>query len=417
MWQGFLRWKEIIEEMKAEYIKKNWKEIKTIKFIIVDDEQFIINIIKEALELSGYTVYSATNGKKALEIIKSERIDILITDVRMPEISGLELIEMVKEINNEMEVIIITGYADHEMIIRALKIGVSDFIEKPFKIHTITEAVKKPVERIELRVNQAKMKKELKEKEKRLIQQEKLASLGRLLAGVAHEINNPITYIKGNLQNLQLFWDNFLRIFSRINGDWKIGAFTKEEAYDRFTSMLNDTEEGVHRVAELVTILRNFGRQTNEFHTIDLRESINHSLKVLADAIHRNEILVLKNFPKQKVTIKGDSSQLEQVFLNVFSNSIDAMTNGTKEKIIEISVEKDEKNNMIRTVVRDTGSGISEKNLDKLFEPFFTTKEIGKGVGLGLSVSHEIIERHNGKFKIQSEDKKGTRVTINLPVY
>jgi len=388
-----------------------------MQFLVVDDDQFIVNLIRSFLEEASYNVLCALDGEEALKLFEKEKVDILITDIKMPGINGFELIEKVRAINDDLEVIVITGYGSADIIIESLRRGVSDFIEKPFRISTILKAIKKPIERVELKEKKATLEQELKAKEKRLLHQEKLASLGRLLAGIAHEINNPITFIKGNLQNMQLFWNGFEQAFLSIDSNWKIGTYEKEDAIKSFTNLLKDAVQGVDRVSGLVRVLRNFGRQSNEFSMIDLGESINNSLKVMADALHQNEIKITKNLPDREVIVRGNSPLLEQVFINLISNSIDALNNGAQEKIIEIFLDIDEKSKVVRINFKDTGSGIREEDKDKLFEPFFTDKDIGEGTGLGLSISYEIIKKHRGEIEIQSEYEKGTTAIISLPVH
>jgi len=388
-----------------------------MQFLVVDDDQFIVNLIRSFLEEASYNVLCALDGEEALKLFEKEKVDILITDIKMPGINGFELIEKVRAINDDLEVIVITGYGSADIIIESLRRGVSDFIEKPFRISTILKAIKKPIERVELKEKKATLEQELKAKEKRLLHQEKLASLGRLLAGIAHEINNPITFIKGNLQNMQLFWNGFEQAFLSIDSNWKIGTYEKEDAIKSFTNLLKDAVQGVDRVSGLVRVLRNFGRQSNEFSMIDLGESINNSLKVMADALHQNEIKITKNLPDREVIVRGNSPLLEQVFINLISNSIDALNNGAQEKIIEIFLDIDEKSKVVRINFKDTGSGIREEDKDKLFEPFFTDKDIGEGTGLGLSISYEIIKKHRGEIEIQSEYEKGTTAIVSLPVH
>jgi len=388
-----------------------------MQFLVVDDDQFIVNLIRSFLEEASYNVLCALDGEEALKLFEKEKVDILITDIKMPGINGFELIEKVRAINDDLEVIVITGYGSADIIIESLRRGVSDFIEKPFRISTILKAIKKPIERVELKEKKATLEQELKAKEKRLLHQEKLASLGRLLAGIAHEINNPVTFVKGNLQNMQLFWKGFEQAFLSIDSNWKIGTYEKEDAIKSFTNLLKDAVQGVDRVSGLVRVLRNFGRQSNEFSMIDLGESINNSLKVMADALHQNEIKITKNLPDREVIVRGNSPLLEQVFINLISNSIDALNNGAQEKIIEIFLDIDEKSKVVRINFKDTGSGIREEDKDKLFEPFFTDKDIGEGTGLGLSISYEIIKKHRGEIEIQSEYEKGTTAIISLPVH
>lgn len=266
---------------------------------------------------------------------------------------------------------------------------------------------------------------DLKASQNQLVQTEKMASLGVLAAGVAHEINNPIGYITSNfnsmqngLKDIQSFVSNFENIINNkfdqdeIKSHWK----TLLEKYDitflleDFIDLSTETSEGLGRVKQIVADLRAFTREdTIEKVEVDINDTLRGSINILENQTkyHANIITKFSEVPK----IMGYAGKLSQVFTNLISNANQAVDdNGT----IHIFTEKTEHD--IRVSVQDNGHGISEDNMKNLFTPFFTTKPIGEGTGLGLSISHGIIEEHGGSIAVSSKINVGTIFTVQIPL-
>ncbi len=230
--------------------------------------------------------------------------------------------------------------------------------------------------------------KEVKEKEGQLIQSEKLAAIGKLAAGVAHEINNP-------LGNISLYTQGLLK----KGGDEK----TMEN--------LKVIEEQVEVAASIVRNLLEFSRQTEPMTApFDINEEVSKALNVLRHTAHMSDIKIEEDLNPDLSEVIGDSSQLQQVFLNIVSNAIDATPSGGK-----IVVTTREVADRAVVEITDEGGGISEEIIDKIFDPFFTTKAVNEGTGLGLSVSLGIIERHGGEIRVKSTPGKGSKFIIELP--
>jgi len=235
----------------------------------------------------------------------------------------------------------------------------------------------------------------LRESQEQLIQAEKLTSLGQMSASIAHEINNPLA---GVLVYTQL-----------LSKKVASGTFKKEEALDYLSKM----ESEVNRCSKIIRNLLDFARQKElMLRLVDVNQVIEQVLAMVGHQAQLQNIEVVKEFSPSLPNAVADFDQLQQVFTNLALNAIQAMPDGGK-----LTLRSSAADGEIRIDVQDTGCGISKENMSKLFTPFFTTKAKGKGVGLGLAVVHGIIEKHQGRIKVQSEVGKGTIFSVYLGVH
>lgn len=234
---------------------------------------------------------------------------------------------------------------------------------------------------------------QLKETQSSLVQQEKMASLGILTAGVAHEINNPLNYILGGYTGLEIY-------------------FQEQNVDDEDIEILMDSIKiGVERAAEIVSGLNQFSRTKNTFdEKCDLHSILDNSILMIKHLL-KNKIELVKKYDASNCSVLGNVGKLHQVFINVLTNACHALPNQGM-----ITVDTTVKDNNLIIKIIDTGEGIDEEHMNKITDPFFTTKEPGKGSGLGLSITYKIIEEHNGKLEFESELDKGTSVIIQLPL-
>lgn len=264
------------------------------------------------------------------------------------------------------------------------------------------------------------LSKKLEHSQQLLIQQEKLASLGVLTAGVAHEINNPINFITSNISSLKTDVKDILKIVQSYEGVaqlddlQKIKDFKNEIGFETTVKeidlLLQGIEEGAQRTATIVKDLKTISRlHETDLKSVDLKEGINSTLALLSHT-YKNNIEIIKDFGDVP-PIECYPGKLNQVLMNILSNAIQAIPN---IGIIHIKTSKVADHVEIR--IKDNGSGISEKNKKNIFTPFFTTKDVGKGTGLGLSISYAIITDHQGKIGFQSEEGVGTEFIIHLPI-
>lgn len=270
---------------------------------------------------------------------------------------------------------------------------------------------------------------ELQSTQTQLVQSEKMASLGVLTAGIAHEINNAINYVYSGIHVLDSKFSEIkpvIGILKDLNGDENnfkekmklIEEKKKEVEYDEsegvIDTMISSIRVGAERTTEIVKGLRTFSREESEnMQEIDIHQDINVALLLLKNKI-KHDIKIDQFLAVQLPTVYGYPGQLGQAILNIIGNAIDAVSKkGTPGKIIIQTVHK---NDRIEITVRDNGVGIAPENLDKIFDPFFTTKNIGEGTGLGLSITFGIIEKHHGSIDVRSKLGKGTEFRIKLPL-
>jgi signal transduction histidine kinase len=263
----------------------------------------------------------------------------------------------------------------------------------------------------------------LKQSQFHLIQSEKMASLGQLVAGIAHEINNPVTFISAGVDSLKTNLEEVnqvLDIYHRITSDnvneklEEIEKLKDKIEYKKTTgeiiNLIDSIKTGTERTTEIIKGLRSFSRLDEDILKVaDIHENLNSTLILLRNK-YKGRIEVEKYY-EDIPQIECYPGQLNQVFMNILSNAIDAI----EDKGI-ITIRTSKSNGSIQISIRDTGKGINENKKTKIFEPFFTTKEVGQGTGLGLSISHGIIEKHMGSIKVKSEVGKGSEFIISLPI-
>jgi len=520
------------------------------KILIVDDEPGIREMLSYELSFREYKVTTAVNGEDALDKLRREKFNLVISDVKMPKMSGLEMLEAIKKTDPNVEVIMSTGYGTIETAVNAMKMGAYDFVQKPFNIDEILAIIERALEKNELKallevyeagkvvfsslklnellpsmaglslkiikaddvsimllnpdgklsvaaaagleddarkdtrlilgeriagkvavnkeavvingpvdkdprfsdidslreirsaivfplvmegttlgvlnanrtsrgdpftqadlryatvfcnqisqaIHNAKLYHELDAKmreiqrmQDQLVEAEKLSAIGKLAAGVAHEINNPLT-------GIMCFAELLLT-------DKGLSAQQRED----MESILQQSQRCRRIVQNLLQFSRRKKGETGPVDTATLVEAV---LQLSKYDLTKANIEVEKNFPADLPAIQGDFSQLEQVFLNLLTNARQALE-GRKNARLRIGASEETGRVVIR--FEDNGCGIPKENLARIFDPFFTTKMVGQGTGLGLSISYGIIQQHNGTIKVESKTDAGTTFIIVLP--
>lgn len=261
----------------------------------------------------------------------------------------------------------------------------------------------------------------LKQAREQLIQSEKMASIGQLAAGVAHEINNPIGYVRSNLTTLGEYCRSLLAVnqaYEQALGE-KLDTPALSQLIEEhdlpflredLPSLLEESHEGIERVSKIIRSLRDFSRtDSGKFEDVDVQKAITQALTVAHNEIkYRAEVVT--EFAELPL-IEAVESQLGQVFLNLLVNAAQAIAEHGKIRIATALVGEH-----VQVTVSDNGCGVPPENLKRLFDPFFTTKPVGKGTGLGLSLSYNIIRTHNGTMQVDSEPGQGTTFTLQLPL-
>ena len=275
--------------------------------------------------------------------------------------------------------------------------------------------------------------KELKNSQLQLIRSEKMATLGQMVAGVAHEVNTPLSYVQNNLEIIGQLTEQYEELIELVKGLKEVKTDTagseekidqlmasiisasdeieEDDLSDELKELIKDSLFGVEQITEMVLNLRNFARlDESKVKTIDVRECIEASLKIAGNSLKHQEIVTdFATTPE----IKCSPSQINQVLVNLLNNASQAMDNDSGGKI-ELRTRADDTNVYIDVI--DNGKGMSPETLAQIFEPFFTTKGAGEGTGLGMAISQQIMEQHNGDIKVVSTEGVGTTFTLMLPI-
>ncbi|WP_413163413.1 sensor histidine kinase [Capilliphycus salinus ALCB114379] len=265
---------------------------------------------------------------------------------------------------------------------------------------------------------------ELNETQTQLIQTEKMSSLGQMVAGIAHEINNPISFIHGNLNHLESYAKELLNLvaFFQKNGEKlspEMIEIIEESDIDfiskDFPKILQSMQMGTDRICEIVLSLRNFSRLDEaQVKACDLHEGIESTLLLLNHRL-QSKVHVIKNYGNIP-PVDCHPAQINQVFMNILSNAIDALLEQENQSLQKIIITTETQDEQVNIRIKDNAGGIPPELLGKLFDPFFTTKPVGKGTGLGLAISYKIIEKHQGNIQVNSSQGEGTEFIITLPI-
>jgi two-component system NtrC family sensor kinase len=386
--------------------------------LVVDDNPENLKVLSKLLQPEGYKIRISTNGKQALKSIENVPPDLVLLDIQMPEMDGYEVCRLLKKDPKTaaIPIIFISALSQTADKLKGFKYGAVDYIEKPFHFEEVIARVHTHLTIQKQRNDLQLALSELKTTQTQLVQSEKMASLGVLVAGIAHEINNPINFVNAGIDSLKKDYNDIKEFLGLLKSSPQDAIkFAEELSMDDLMVIMLETIEdikyGAVRTSEIVKGLRNFSRLDNDhLKEADIHEGIDSTLLILnTKYLHRIEIIT--NYDLSIPEISCFPAQLNQVFMNIINNAIDAIE---EEGKIEITTSQD-KNNVIISI-KDNGKGMSDEVKDKIFDPFFTTKEVGDGVGLGMSISHGIIEKHNGSITVISNKVEGTNFLIKLPL-
>ena len=376
--------------------------------LIADDEPDMLRFLKS--QLGGhFQILEAVDGQQAIDKANQFLPDVVLLDMMMPEKDGLQVCRELRERTSTrgIPVLLLTARADEETKLAALSAGANDFLSKPFSVTELHVRVKNLADACQFQKRLARQNQileatidQLKETEMQLVQTEKLASLGRMSAGIIHEINNPLNYATTGLYTLHK----------------RTAALPPEQQGD-FAEIVAEIEEGVGRVKNIVSDLRTFTHpDAEDLDDVDLNEVVKTALRFLSHEL-RGEVTIETRLPEPFI-IRANKSRLIQVVLNVLQNSLYAVKRKTFGETAEkpsISIEGRVQDGRHLLVVRDNGEGIAAADLDKVFDPFFTTKDVGEGMGLGLSICYRIVREYDGDIRVNSEQGKFCEFALEFP--
>lgn len=292
-----------------------------------------------------------------------------------------------------------------------------------------THALEESAETLELKVEArtqdlAQTLEQLKSAQSQLIQTEKMSSLGQMVAGIAHEINNPINFIQGNLAPLKDYFQDLLSLLETYQTEYPQPTETVSEKQNEIdldfiledsVKLLDSMKMGTQRVRDIVVSLRNYSRLDEAaVKDVDIHEGLDSTLLILNHRI-KGGVDVIKDYGDLP-QIRCSPSQLNQVFTNITANALDAMFEANSDPMQLVITTRIADADQVQIRIRDTGPGMTPELKAKIFDPFFTTKEVGKGTGLGMGICFKIIEQHQGQIDVISEVGKGSEVIITLPV-
>jgi signal transduction histidine kinase len=376
------------------------------RVLVADDEPAMLRYLKMQLS-PHFDVIEAVDGLQAAEKAAQFMPEIILCDMMMPEKDGLQVCRELRARTSTQHIpfVLLTARADEETKMAALKAGANDFLTKPFSTTELHIRLKNLVESYEQQRTLARQKQilestieQLKETESQLVQSEKLASLGRMSAGIIHEINNPLNYAKTGLFTLRR---------KSIN--------LPAEQQANFTEILTDVEEGIDRVKNIVSDLRTFTHPSaGQFQEVSVDKVITSALRFLSNELRDN--VQLDKQIEEDLAVVCNQNQIIQVLVNLFQNALDAMKGKKYDQGGPVLViEAKHVGKGCRLIIRDNGPGIDAEHLDKIFDPFFTTKDVGEGMGLGLSICYRIIQEHGGTITARSEPGGGCEFTLEFP--
>jgi C4-dicarboxylate-specific signal transduction histidine kinase len=397
---------------------------KTVETIFIADDSMIERLILEkTLKSFGFSVKSFDNGESVLkEIFGADKPVLVLLDWLMPGMDGVKVCKALAEDPPKVPVyaIIVTSRTDSNDVAFALDNGADDFIAKPYNKTELRARINVGVRLLTLRQQLIESHKNLleytksmeklaAERAKQLVHADRMSTIGVLSAGMAHEINNPASFVAINIQTLE---EN-MSIIEKALGD-DTDAERIDQARNFMTNVpeiLQEMKSGMTRIRTIVNGLRTYSHMSHEKREwFAIEQCIDSALHLCENRLKYN-VSVITDYKNNK-KVYGDSNQIEQVFINLITNAADAIEEHSKEGKLFITTEYD--NGKVIAKVRDTGPGIPDGKMEKICMPFFTTKPVGKGTGLGLSISSNIINDHKGELQIGNHPEGGAVFTIIL---
>jgi signal transduction histidine kinase len=382
------------------------------KILIVDDEKIILDLTSIILKNRGYQILTAADAFTGLQIIEASAPALVLLDYMMPGMDGLTALKTIRDRHPDTYVVMFTGKGSEEIAVELMKAGASDYILKPFNNQDLAERIANVLRirkieldnralmeerdrlleeiaawNLELEARAQEKTEALRKAQAEIVQSEKLATLGYLSAGMAHEIRNPLNSISLFVQLLRSGLDD--------------------------PEKLEYTDKVLKEVDRIDNILRKLldasKRPKFEIGTVHIDRIVDKTLEVFKPQIEFNHIRLERDYLNIPPPLQADPSEIEQIFTNLFLNAIHEMSTGGT---LRVELDHDDQNLFIR--VGDTGKGIPQQHLSNIFDPFFTTKS--SGTGLGLAVVLRIVKTYRGTIEVESTGDMGTTFRIRLPL-
>ncbi len=378
--------------------------------LIVDDEPVILQILKAVFEDEPYRLSMANSGHEALDLMEREGVDLLLTDKNLPDVNGLELLKAAKRFNADAEVIIITGYASLETALAAMELDAFDYVLKPLNnVFDIRKKVKRALEKQHMAIENRRLLEHLKSKnaelerslsetrrlQSELIQSEKLAGIGTLAAGIAHEISNPLFGILGLAE-----------------------AILEEDQPELVRDYARDIVDYSQNIRSIVVELSSYSRASHGEYltTVDFPRVIEDAIRLVERSADTRNISITTEL-QERSFVNARTNEIQQVFVNLVKNAVEALAErDVQDRKGAVHVRSGSGEAQVWAEVSDNGPGIPASNLAMVFDPFYTTKQPGKGTGLGLNIVYRIVTKYRGTVQVESTPDQGTTFRVRFPL-
>ncbi len=416
--------------------------------LVIDDSPIYCEVIRDRFEQWGHEVVTANSGAEALAELRAGRFEVVISDVMMPGMGGIELLGKVAAVDPDLPVVLLSSNSELETVLRALRRGAFDYVIKDADLEPLRRAARRALVHVRLvRQNRSlvaelhRMNDELEQRvgertrsleqanrrltadraeleraleslsdaQAKLVESEKMASVGLLTAGVAHEINNPLAFLLPNFQQLELYCKG-LREGTVVIGE--VGADMSE--------LIADCRDGLYRIRDIVRELGLFSRRSGGGRgPVDLLGVVRSVVRICGSQLRLK--LMRIEAPPELPAVEADAGSIRQVLLNLLLNAVHAvnLAGGGRDLRAEreaVRIEIERRDQQVALRVIDAGVGMAPEVAARAFDPFFTTKQMGQGTGMGLGVSRRLVEQMRGAITLESRVGEGTTVTVTLPV-